>query len=58
MESESFYMVLVMKLIETILEMSKLNGLDYRGIFTHFSAADELDKEYKTTSKKISIYCK
>lgn len=32
--------------VETILQMSKLEGLFIEGIFTHFAAADELDKEY------------
>jgi alanine racemase len=40
--------------IETILEMSKLNGLVIEGIFTHFSAADELDKEY--TKQQVKKY--
>jgi alanine racemase len=40
--------------IDTILEMSKLDGLVIEGIFTHFSTADELDKEY--TKQQVEKY--
>ncbi|MDZ7820300.1 MAG: alanine racemase [Aliarcobacter sp.] len=40
--------------IETILEMSKLDSLFIEGIFTHFAAADELDKEY--TIQQVEKY--
>lgn len=40
--------------VETILQMSKLEGLVIEGIFTHFAAADELDKEY--TKKQVEKY--
>lgn len=40
--------------IDTILEMSKLDGLIIEGIFTHFAAADELDKEY--TKQQVKKY--
>ncbi|WP_428025948.1 alanine racemase [Arcobacter sp.] len=32
--------------IESILNISKLNGLIIEGIFTHFAVADEIDKQY------------
>ncbi len=32
--------------IESILNISKLNGLIIEGIFTHFAIADEIDKQY------------
>jgi alanine racemase len=40
--------------INEILEMSKLSGLVIEGIFTHFAAADELDKEY--TKQQVEKY--
>lgn len=40
--------------IETILEINKLEGLVIEGIFTHFAAADELDKEY--TRQQVEKY--
>ena len=40
--------------IEDIIEMSKLDGLFIEGIFTHFAAADELDKEY--TKQQVEKY--
>lgn len=40
--------------IDEILEMSKLDGLVIEGIFTHFSTADELDKEY--TKQQVKKY--
>ncbi|MGE0051337.1 MAG: alanine racemase [Arcobacter sp.] len=40
--------------IDEILEISKLDGLVIEGIFTHFSAADELDKEY--TKQQVKKY--
>jgi alanine racemase len=40
--------------IEIILEMSKLKGLIIEGIFTHFAAADEIDKEY--TKQQVKKY--
>jgi alanine racemase len=42
--------------IDSILEMSKLEGLIVEGIFTHFAMADEIDKEY--TNKQVKIYKK
>lgn len=44
------------KTIDSILEMSKLEGLIVEGIFTHFAMADEVDKEY--TNKQVKIYKK
>ena len=44
------------KTIDSILEMSKLEGLIVEGIFTHFAMADEIDKEY--TNKQVKIYKK
>lgn len=44
--------------IETVIiqfeEMANLSYLDVEGIFTHFSKADEVDKEY--TNKQIKIF--
>jgi alanine racemase len=40
--------------IETILEMSKLEGLIIEGIFTHFACADEIDKSY--THEQVKKY--
>lgn len=40
--------------IENILKMSKLEGLNIEGIFTHFAMADEKDKEF--TLKQVSIF--
>lgn len=40
--------------IESILEMSKLDGLDIEGIFTHFAVADEIDKEF--TFKQVEKF--
>ncbi len=42
------------KTIDTILEISKLDGLIIEGIFTHFAAADEIDKEY--TIQQVKKY--
>lgn len=39
-------MVYANETVETILEMSKLEGIYIEGIFTHFATADEIDKEY------------
>lgn len=41
------------KSVEDILEISLLEGIDIVGSFTHFSTADEEDKEY--TNKQFSI---
>jgi len=40
--------------IDSILQMSKLDGLYIEGIFTHFATADEIDKEY--TRKQVKSY--
>lgn len=40
--------------IDTILEISKLDGLVIEGIFTHFATADEIDKEY--TKEQVEKY--
>lgn len=40
--------------IDTILKMSKLDGLIIEGIFTHFAAADEVNKEY--TREQVEKY--
>ena len=40
--------------IKDILKMSKLDGLFIEGIFTHFAAADEIDKEY--TKQQVEKY--
>ncbi|APW65393.1 alanine racemase [Poseidonibacter parvus] len=40
--------------IDTILQMSKLEGLFIEGIFTHFAMADEIDKEY--TNNQVKKY--
>jgi alanine racemase len=40
--------------IDEIFEISKLDGLFIEGIFTHFAAADELDKEY--TKQQVEKY--
>lgn len=47
-------MVFSEETIDEILEMSKLDGLVIEGIFTHFSTADELDKEY--TKQQVKKY--
>ena len=36
------------KSVEEVVEISKLNNLNITGIFTHFSTADEEDKELYT----------
>ena len=43
------------KTINNILEISKLDGLIIEGIFTHFVAADEIDKEY--TIQQVKKLC-
>ncbi|MAC84413.1 MAG: alanine racemase [Arcobacter sp.] len=40
--------------IDSILEMSKLEGLDIEGIFTHFAVADEIDKTF--TFKQVEKF--
>ena len=40
--------------IESILEMSKLDGLEIEGIFTHFAVADETDKTF--TFKQVEKF--
>lgn len=41
--------------VSTVLQMSKLDNLVIEGIYTHFAAADELDKTYtKTQVEKFS----
>ena len=40
--------------IDSILEMSKLVGLDIEGIFTHFAVADEIDKTF--TFKQVEKF--
>ena len=47
-------MVFEDKTIDTILEMSKLDNLIIEGIYTHFAAADEIDKSY--TKQQIDKY--
>lgn len=47
-------MVFEDKTIDTILEISKLENLIIEGIFTHFAAADEIDKEY--TRQQVEKY--
>jgi len=42
--------------IDSILQMSKLEGLFIEGIFTHFAMADEIDKEY--TNNQVKKYKK
>jgi alanine racemase len=42
------------EIIDTILEISKLDNLIIEGIFTHFAAADEIDKEY--TRQQVEKY--
>ena len=41
--------------VDAIEEISKMPGLKLEGLFTHFSKADETDKEY--TDKQIEKYC-
>lgn len=40
--------------IESIIQMSKLEGLFIEGIFTHFAVADEIDKEF--TYKQVEKF--
>lgn len=47
-------MVFEDKTIDTILEISKLDNLIIEGIFTHFAAADEINKEY--TREQVKKY--
>ena len=47
-------MVFEDKTIDSILEMSKLDNLIIEGIFTHFAAADETNKEY--TREQVKKY--
>ena len=42
--------------IDSILQMSKFEGLFIEGIFTHFAMADEIDKEY--TNNQVKKYKK
>ena len=49
-------MVFEDKTIDNILEISKLDGLIIEGIFTHFAAADEIDKEYTIQQVKKFMY--
>lgn len=44
--------------IEDIIKIDKLNGIDIVGLFTHFSTADEKDKEYtKKQYKILEAFC-
>ncbi|WP_122893168.1 alanine racemase [Arcobacter peruensis] len=42
--------------IDSILQMSKFEGLFIEGLFTHFAMADEIDKEY--TNNQVKKYKK
>ena len=39
--------------IEDIVKIDKLKGVDIVGLFTHFSTADEEDKEFTNKQYKI-----
>ena len=43
------------KSVEDVLEISKMDNVYVEGIFTHFSRADEKDKEY--ANRQFKIFC-